>query len=50
MYFNFSISYIVISRTNLARKNSAKEISKSASAYKFFYMLCKTMVFSAIFA
>ena len=50
MYFNFSISYIVNSRTNLARKNSAKAFRKSASAYKFFYMLCKTMVFSAIFA
>ena len=42
--------YIVNSRTNLARKNSAKAFRKSASAYKFFYMLCKTMVFSAIFA
>ena len=36
-------------RTNLARKISAKAFRKSASAYKFFYMLCKTMVFSAIF-
>ena len=50
MYFNLSISYIVNSRTNLARKKSAKAFRKSASAYKFFYMLCKTMVFSAIFA
>ena len=50
MYFNLSISYIVNSRTYLARKKSAKAFRKSASAYKFFYMLCKTMVFSAIFA
>ena len=50
MYFNFSNLYIVNSRTNLARKISAKAFRKSASAYKFFYMLCKTMVFSAIFA
>ena len=50
MYFNFSNFYIVNSRTNLARKISAKAYRKSASAYKFFYMLCKTMVFSAIFA
>ena len=49
MYFNFSIFYIANSRTNLARKNSAKAIRKSASAYKFFYMLCKTMVFWPIF-
>ena len=50
MYFNFSNFYIVNSRTNLAKKISAKAFRKSASAYKFFYMLCKTMVFSAIFA
>ena len=50
MYFNFSISYIVNSRTNLARKISAKASRNFSSAYKIFYMLCKTMVFSAIFA
>ena len=42
--------YIVNSRTNLARKNSAKAFRKSASAYRIFYMLCKTMVFWGIFA
>ena len=36
-------------RTNLARKKSAKASRKSASAYKFFYMLYKTMVFWPIF-
>ena len=49
MYFNFSISYIVNSRTNLARKISAKASRNFSSAYKFFYMLCKTMVFLAHF-
>ena len=50
MYFNFSNLYIVNSRTNLARKISAKAFRKSASASRIFYMLCKTMVFWAIFA
>ena len=41
--------YIVNSRTNLARKKSAKASRNFSSAYKFFYMLYKTMVFWAIF-
>ena len=49
MYFNFSSSDIAISSTNLARKISAKASRNFASAYKFFYMLCKTMVFWALF-
>ena len=49
MYFNFSSSDIANSSTNLARKISAKASRNFASAYKFFYMLCKTMVFWALF-
>ena len=49
MYFNFSSSYIAISRTNLARKISAKASRNFSSAYRIFYMLCKTMVFWPIF-
>ena len=41
--------YIVNLRTNLARKISAKASRNFSSAYKFFYMLCKTMVFWGIF-
>ena len=41
--------YIVNSRTNLARKISAKASRNFSSAYKFFYMLCKTIVFWGIF-
>ena len=49
MYFNFQRFYIVNSRTNLARKKSAKAGRNFASAYKIFYMLCKTMVFLPFF-
>ena len=49
MYFNFSSSYIAISRTNLARKISAKASRNFSSAYRIFYMLCKPMVFWPIF-
>ena len=49
MYFNFSSSDNANSSTNLARKKSAKASRNFASAYKFFYMLCKTMVFWALF-
>ena len=49
MYFNFSSSDIANSSTNLARKISAKASRNFSSAYKFFYMLCKTMVFLAHF-
>ena len=49
MYFNFSSSDIANSSTNLARKKSAKASRNFSSAYKISYMLCKTMVFLAIF-
>ena len=48
--FNLSTLYIVNSRINLARKKSAKAGRKSASAYRIFYMLCRTTRFWAIFA
>ena len=42
--------YIVNLRTNFAKRKSAFREKIFASAYKFFYMLCRTSRFLAVFA